>query len=37
METSNAFTDDTNKSVNIGWWIESGSDFDSGTLATSCK
>ena len=35
METSNAFTDDVNKSVNIDWWIESGSDFDSGTLATS--
>jgi len=35
METSNAFTDDFNKSVNIGWWIESGSDFDGGTAQTS--
>lgn len=35
METSNAFTDDVNKSVNIGWWIESGSDFDGGTAQTS--
>ena len=35
METSNAFTDDVNKSVNVGWWIESGSDYDGGSAQTS--
>lgn len=35
METSNAFDNDAAKSVNVGWWIESGSDFDGGTAQTS--
>ena len=35
METSNALDNDNAKSLMVGWWIESGADFDGGTLGTS--
>ena len=35
METANALDNDNAKSLMVGWWIESGADFDGGTLGTS--
>jgi len=34
-DTTGAFTNDNNLSMNVIWWLGAGSDFTSGTLATS--